>query len=160
MSTERSTPATPLPPPCNWFFPLLLHMVLTAAALRQVRYTAGRPAEDRSGFTLNVGAEPLPLAAGMLTFASLFTLPPKEPAFKVRHLPNVAARGIACNLPNHVCVSRPRWIVEQHALPCPPSKPALRVHPDASPSALATHVMKVVSLPILALHTMAMNAAY
>ena len=53
---------------------------------QQVRYTAGRPAEDRSGFQLTVGAEPLPLAAGMLTFASLFTLPPKEPAYKVRHV--------------------------------------------------------------------------
>ena len=60
-------------------------LVLTDAATCQVRYAAGRPAEDRSGFSLTVAAQTAPLAAGMVTFASLFTLPAKQPAYKVRH---------------------------------------------------------------------------
>ncbi len=79
------SPASPLPLPPRLV--LVSHsMMLMVAAMQQVRYTAGRPAEDRSGFSLTVGAQPLPLAAGMLTFASLFTLPPKQPAYKVRRL--------------------------------------------------------------------------
>jgi len=99
LPSSISVPATP--PPLAQNLLLRCHSeMLTAAALQQIRYTAGRPAEDRSGFSLSVGAQPLPLAAGMLTFASLFTLPPKQPAYKVcsHALYTVTVRQSACGL--------------------------------------------------------------
>ncbi|KAK9800913.1 hypothetical protein WJX73_010392 [Symbiochloris irregularis] len=56
----------------------------------QVHYLNGRPAGDTSGVRLSMTSEHMPFAAGMLMYASAFSIPPGRPSTEV---------------PNHCCIS-------------------------------------------------------
>jgi hypothetical protein len=49
----------------------------------QVHYEKGRPAGDAPGFGLSLSPRPTRNAAGMLTFASRFAVPPGKPSHRV-----------------------------------------------------------------------------
>ena len=56
---------------------------LSIQALLQVHYSSVRPPADRSGVRLKLTDAALPFSAGMMMFASYFTIPPGLPSHHV-----------------------------------------------------------------------------
>ena len=48
-----------------------------------MHYAPGRPAGDRPGFRLAASPKPTPFTAGMLTYASKFSVPPGKASHRV-----------------------------------------------------------------------------
>ncbi|KAF8067346.1 pam-b [Scenedesmus sp. PABB004] len=56
-----------------------------AWVVAQVHYLAERPAGDRSGVKLILQDTPVPFSAGLLSYASWFSIPPRKPHFLVQN---------------------------------------------------------------------------
>ena len=77
LYTSSSTPAQPR---CGT---VLEQPRLPIQALLQVHYSSVRPPADRSGVRLKLTDAALPFSAGMMMFASYFTIPPGLPSHHV-----------------------------------------------------------------------------
>ncbi|KAK9837060.1 hypothetical protein WJX84_000291 [Apatococcus fuscideae] len=54
-----------------------------AHVVLQIHYMGKRPEKDESGVRLSLTRQPQPLAAGMLHFASWFSIPPRQPSHHI-----------------------------------------------------------------------------
>jgi hypothetical protein len=87
-----------------------------------VHYAKGRPAADAPGFSLALSPRPTRSAAGMLTFASRFAVPPGKPSHLVAASCCYAGfeplRALAFRVHTH---ELGRWgpaAAESHHIPC------------------------------------------
>ena len=51
----------------------------------QVHYLQPKPPDDQSGVTLKFSADPPALAAGIMSFATWFTIPARLPSYAVQN---------------------------------------------------------------------------
>lgn len=84
----------------------------------QVHYKADRPANDYSGTRLFLVPQPTPFSAGVMTYASWFSIPPRTPLYRVpaeccyqghQALTTIAFRVHAHALGRRIYMERPKW---------------------------------------------------